>query len=106
MFQTTNQIIIIFPLLLVFCLLTTINHHYITITLSHYHTLFGDFPAGPKMPQIALEKCCKIQARVASFMAEAIAPGAGGAGERSWGLGTLEGTDVFSNKRMLDDVRG
>ena len=47
-----------------------------------------------------------MQAQVASFMAEAIAPGAGGAGERCWGLGTLGGTDVFSNKRMLDDVRG
>jgi hypothetical protein len=29
MFQTTNQITIIFPLLLVYSLLTTINHHYI-----------------------------------------------------------------------------
>ena len=47
-----------------------------------------------------------MQAQVASFMAEAIAPGAGGAGERCWGLGTLGGTNVFSNKRMLDDVRG
>ena len=28
MFQTTNQITIIFPLLLVYSLLTTINHHY------------------------------------------------------------------------------
>ena len=28
MFQTTNQITIIFPLLLVYTLLTTINHHY------------------------------------------------------------------------------
>ena len=27
MFQTTNQIIIIFPLLLVYSLLTTINHY-------------------------------------------------------------------------------
>jgi hypothetical protein len=28
MFETTNQITIIFPLLLVYSLLTTINHHY------------------------------------------------------------------------------
>ena len=45
MFQTTNQIIIIFPLLLVYSLLTTINHHYITITLSHS---FWRFPSRPQ----------------------------------------------------------
>ena len=44
--------------------------------LCYFHVISyasGDFPP-EKKKNIALEKCCKMQARVASFIAEAIAP--------------------------------